>query len=225
MTGWDNIDPPEELTIKIFPGADNAFDLYEDDGLTTAYQQGEFALTHLQQQWRGDELTFTLTPPAADFDFLPRQRTYTLIFLAVNAPEKIILRQNDVPFEFPLEFPHAYDAQKHTLTISGLPLEPGSTLTIQLVNPSGLLDQTDWRPAMLERFLKVFKLNSYAKQRLHGQLAEFLADPTLLLGYTDYLTHSQLLAFIETWLGTQPQVISSDPDEAFNRIINQLYRH
>jgi hypothetical protein len=92
-------------------------------------------------------------------------------------------------------------------------------------NKSGVMAQTDWRMARLERFLKMFKMNTYAKQRLDKQLADFLLNPTLLLGYTDYLTHAQLLAFIETWLGTQPQIIASDPDVAFNQIINQLYRH
>ncbi len=45
------------------------------------------------------------------------------------------------------------------------------------------------------------------------------------MAYADYMTQPQLLAFIETWLGTQPELISSDPDEAFNRIINRLYGH
>ena len=221
LTGWDNVDLPVELTLKIFPGADNVFDLYEDDGLTSAYQQGDFSLTHLVQEWREDELTFTITPPTADFDFLPAHRTYQLIFQAVNTPEKLTLLCNGEPFEHP----YAYDAQTHTLTVSDLSLEPGSNLTVHLENKSGVMSQTDWRMARLERFLKVFKMNTYAKQRLEKQLADFLLNPTLLLGYTDYLTHAQLLAFIETWLGTQPQIIASDPDVAFNQIINQLYRH
>ena len=221
LAGWDNTQAPQELTLKIFPGADNGFELYEDDGLTTAYQQGEYALTRLEQNWRGNELVFTITPPAAVFDFLPRQRVYQLVFQAVNDPEKVTLRRGGVIFEHP----HEYDAQSHTLTFAPLALESGSNLTVKLERSSGLMDQADGRLAKLESFLKAFKLNTSAKQRLHKQLAEFLVDPTLLLAYTDYLTHAQLLAFIEIWLGAQQQVVSNDPDEAFNRIINQLYGH
>ena len=43
--GWGGIDNPKELDIYIFPGADNSFELYEDDGETTDYQRGKYAIT------------------------------------------------------------------------------------------------------------------------------------------------------------------------------------
>ncbi len=87
------------------------------------------------------------------------------------------------------------------------------------------MDQSDRRKARLDKLIQRFRLDTDAKERLHNQLDEFLLDPTLLMAYADYMTQPQLLAFIETWLGTQPELISSDPDEAFNRIINRLYGH
>jgi hypothetical protein len=221
LSGWDNIAPPEALTIKVFPGADNVYELYEDDGETTAYQQGDYALTRFEQRWRNDQQELIITPPSQDLTYIPSNRTYQITFYAINQPKvvKVRLGEREINCE------SGYDTNQRTLTLSDLTIPPGSRLSIQLKSEAGLMDQSDWRKAALEGMLKRFKLNAFAKQRLAQQLDAFLKDPTLLLAYADYMTHPQLLAFIETWLGTQPNIISQDPDAAFNRIINQLYGH
>ena len=43
--GWGGIENPKELDLYVFPGADNRFELYEDDGETTDYQRGKYAIT------------------------------------------------------------------------------------------------------------------------------------------------------------------------------------
>lgn len=50
-TGEKPLDP---LTVHVYPGADGAFTLYEDDGHSFAYQQGAFRLTHFN--WHGNTL-------------------------------------------------------------------------------------------------------------------------------------------------------------------------
>jgi len=46
--GWGGLDNPTELDIYVFPGADNSFALYEDDGETTDYERGKYAITHFE---------------------------------------------------------------------------------------------------------------------------------------------------------------------------------
>jgi Domain of unknown function (DUF5110) len=51
----------DPLTLEIYPGADRALTLYEDDGESTAYQNGEFAETRFETH-RGDgEFLFHLS--------------------------------------------------------------------------------------------------------------------------------------------------------------------
>lgn len=221
MTGWDNVSPPKALTVRVFPGADNVYELYEDDGETTAYRQGDYALTRFEQRWSGSELELTITPPAEAHDYIPSARAYQVIFYAIEQPEAVKVSLDGKP----VNPQSSYDAHLRTLTLTNLKVAPGAELRIQLEAKNGLMDQTDWRKRKLAEMLKRFKLNAFAKQRLDLRLDAFLSDPTLLLGYADYMTHPQLLAFIETWLGTQPEIISDNPDAAFNRIINQLYGH
>src|SRR5690606_12325090 len=41
---WTGEDPQGAITLHIFAGADGAFTLYEDDGVSMGYERGEFAL-------------------------------------------------------------------------------------------------------------------------------------------------------------------------------------
>ena len=69
---WGGLDNPNELHIHLFPGADNVFDLYEDDGETTDYQRGKYAITRLELK----DDTFTIHPAQGDLSLIPAQRTY-----------------------------------------------------------------------------------------------------------------------------------------------------
>jgi len=51
--------------LRVYPGADGAFDLYRDDGTTYAYEKGAFEVSHLH--W--DDATKKLTHTGADVGF------------------------------------------------------------------------------------------------------------------------------------------------------------
>ncbi len=80
---WGGIENPSELDIYIFPGADNTFELYEDDGETTDYQRGKYAITRFSLQ--GSQ--FTIQAVEGDADVVPLVRTYRLHLRGIdNAP-------------------------------------------------------------------------------------------------------------------------------------------
>lgn len=221
LTGWDNIAPPKDLAIHVFPGADNTFTLYEDNGVSTAYQQGQYTVTRIEQRWQEYRQKLFIEPPENLEKFCPNGRTYHIIFHALRQPDDIVARLDGKEIEMITEF----DAEKRMLTLTGIEIPPGSTFSIELSAQAGLMDRSDPRKARLDGMIQRFRLDTYAKERLHHQLDEFLANPTLLMGYADYMSQDQLLAFIEVWMDTQPETISNDPADAFNRVINRLYGH
>jgi alpha-glucosidase (family GH31 glycosyl hydrolase) len=81
---WGGIENPTELDIYIFPGADNTFDLYEDDGETTDYQQGKYAITRFSLKDGG----FTVHPAQGDLSVIPAQRTYRVHLHGVNRKDQ-----------------------------------------------------------------------------------------------------------------------------------------
>lgn len=73
---WGTTANPPELDVYVFPGADNRFELYEDDGETMAYQQGGYALTPLSLAQNGATLTFAIHPAEGDTSSLPPARAW-----------------------------------------------------------------------------------------------------------------------------------------------------
>ena len=55
------MDHQKIATLRIYPGADGDFDLYNDDGKTYNYEQGKFSLTHLH--WNESTHKLTQTGP------------------------------------------------------------------------------------------------------------------------------------------------------------------
>jgi alpha-glucosidase (family GH31 glycosyl hydrolase) len=86
---WGGVPNPADLEVYIFPGADNSFILFEDDGETTDYQRGKYALTQFEtiNLSMGKEpghdtlepgLRFVIHPATGEPSVLPDSRRYRL---------------------------------------------------------------------------------------------------------------------------------------------------
>jgi alpha-glucosidase len=65
----------DELIVRVYAGAEpTAFTLYEDDGTTIAYQQGEVRTTLLAQQQTGAEVVVTIAAASGTYAGAPAQR-------------------------------------------------------------------------------------------------------------------------------------------------------
>ncbi|MBN1955796.1 MAG: DUF5110 domain-containing protein, partial [Anaerolineae bacterium] len=65
----------DELIVRVYAGAEpTAFTLYEDDGTTIAYQQGEVRTTRLSQQQTGQEVAVTIAAASGTYAGAPGQR-------------------------------------------------------------------------------------------------------------------------------------------------------
>lgn len=68
--------PLDRIEIHAYPGIPGSFELYEDDGLTYAYEQGAFAKIFLHMDSNGQVF---IDPPAGKTDFIPTNRGYNII--------------------------------------------------------------------------------------------------------------------------------------------------
>ena len=73
--------PIDALCISVYTGKHGAFTLYEDDGETLAYQEGQFATTSMEYVETGDARTLRMGDRTGQF--VPAQRTVTVEFLGV----------------------------------------------------------------------------------------------------------------------------------------------
>lgn len=67
-----------DLEIRIFPGTDNTFTLYEDAGDGSEYQSGGFATTEMSLVW-GDAPEFIMKPAQGQTALLPKERQYRFV--------------------------------------------------------------------------------------------------------------------------------------------------
>ncbi len=117
-TGWGGIENPEALDLFIFPGSSNRFELYEDDGETTNYQHGDYALTPFTLEQTGNTLTFTIHPILGDKLQVPAQRTYRIHLRGVDA---LVSCQH----------PFAYQPAMRTLSLEPIMLKPDDTFVVK----------------------------------------------------------------------------------------------
>ena len=195
LPGWGGITNPEVLNIHIFPGANNSFELYEDDGESSAYQRGDYAITQFSQVWSENNQVFKIYPAQGADQLLPSQREYRLVFHAIQAPDQIRVTRNNVEQAVEKE----YDPTLHRLTLSGVSLAPTDELNVtlselQVANSS----QNETRIAKFNSLLRAFYLSSYAKQSLNANAEAITADPSRLAAYQTALTSSQMRALLET---------------------------
>ena len=79
---------PAALEVRVYGGADGAFDLYEDDGETMAYADGAFAITRFALDWRAQGGTrFRMDLPQAQ-PYLPEARDIDVLFMGVAQDAK-----------------------------------------------------------------------------------------------------------------------------------------
>ena len=225
-TSWGLRNTPEHLTFKIFPGASNEFNLYEDDGLTNAYLDGASALTPITQVWTAatestpEQTTLTIHPAQGHTQLLPHQRTFTLQLHALNAPAQLTLSQNGAPIPSPTS---AYDPTTHLLTLT-IVATPQDTTTLTLQAPAGQpliaaptpkIDQLDW-------LLQHLRFDTWKKQLIHDRFTDLDTDPSLIAHIRDFLTFPQLLALLELKTDFFPFKPDDDPEQALLFLAKQI---
>ena len=206
--GWGGVDNPEALHVHVFPGADNSFELYEDDGETVRYREGQYTLTPFSQRWEETQLTFTVGPASGETELLPAERVYTLLFRGIASPEMVTILIDG--YEEPA--PAAYDEETRTLRLAPLALASGSTMTVTLKG-AVLLARDDFRPATLKRMVGVFRLQTAAKAALARRAATLTDNPDLLGHFSVDLEKAQARALLEVSTGAGVHYVDHTGDK------------
>lgn len=164
---WGGIGNPEALDVYIFPGANNRFELYEDDGETTAYTQGQSALTEISQTWSAQTMHIRLKPVHGATELVPPTRIYRFIIRGLAQPQQIALKLNDHAQVVASE----YEPATETLTLGPVRLTPHDEVHITLSNPQGtLLGERDRRIENARKCLRAFRMDSWVKAEMDAQL-------------------------------------------------------
>jgi len=85
--------PLTHLILRAYPGADgseNSFTLYEDDGLTTEYLKGSYAITELVYKRAGNKIQLTVAPTKGSYTGQPQSRSYTFELAGMKETGEVV---------------------------------------------------------------------------------------------------------------------------------------
>jgi alpha-glucosidase len=109
------------LTLEIYPDKETTYSLYEDDGLSNRYKEGEYRITNFELMVNQDGLSFNITPVHKGYDV--KREKYVLNFHDINK-EPVKIQCTD-------EFSYHYDVYKRILSIT---LKDAKTQQVITVN-------------------------------------------------------------------------------------------
>jgi alpha-D-xyloside xylohydrolase len=81
---WTGEKPWDPVTLYVYAGADGAFTLYEDDGLTYGYEKGTFARIPLR--WNDAAGTLTIGKREGSFPGMLASCTFEVVLVAKGKP-------------------------------------------------------------------------------------------------------------------------------------------
>ena len=90
---------PKTLEIHVFPGESNTYHLYEDDGESNRYLNGNYAITELDYNYRASNYTLIIRKIEGVSNVLPEKRNYCIVFRNTKKADKVIVYENDKVFE------------------------------------------------------------------------------------------------------------------------------
>jgi hypothetical protein len=132
--------PVQTLRIRCYPGADGQIgksSLYEDDGVTTAYETGSYARTNLLCQRQGLTVKVVVFPTVGTFSGQPQHRNCIFELPDISLPASATLNGKAAKV--------VYDPATFTasVTVNAVPLGQTTTLIVAGCRPTGWDDLHD----------------------------------------------------------------------------------
>ncbi|QCC50546.1 glycoside hydrolase family 31 protein [Halapricum salinum] len=193
--GFGDVDNPETLRVLAFPGADNTFELYEDDGTSQAYLDGEYATTTLRQSYESGRLEFTVEAATGALEHVPDTRDLELCFRGLREHVDVAVRGGEETIE--------YDAETSTQIVRIDDHSSDESVTVTLTTDAPTLRAPgSGRLARTKAILRHLELPARSKQRIEEYATAFLdgrrSDLTWLDNFAEVATGEQLRAIVET---------------------------
>lgn len=76
----NDVAPPKKMEIHVFPGNSNSYNMYEDDGISLNYRQGNYLITSIDYQFKKDNYNVIIKPKEGKTGIIPSNRDYKIKF-------------------------------------------------------------------------------------------------------------------------------------------------
>lgn len=95
LNDGNNTDAPKNMEIQVFPGQNNIYNLYEDDGISYMCNQGFYILTKIEYQYMPNNYILSIKPVSGKTGVISDFRNYKIRFRNTQSPENINVQINN----------------------------------------------------------------------------------------------------------------------------------
>ncbi len=159
----NNSDNPKDMILRIFRG-NNTFELYEDDGISNSFKDGNFAITKYAVKENGNDVIFNICPAEGNCSTVPSRRNYTLIFDDIKDAAAISVKVNGK--EVAAEIKKAKN--KTEITLKGISPKASAEIIFTDITARGNKDKKEQIIDLVTKYqlsvnIKKLKYNSFLK--------------------------------------------------------------
>ncbi len=105
----NNTSAPKALDIHIFPGASNTYKLYEDDGISSLYEDGYYAISDIDYNYQANNFTCIIRLVEGKKEVLPEIRSYKVRFRNTRKPTDVLVYVGEEKITNFKSYPEAND--------------------------------------------------------------------------------------------------------------------
>lgn len=195
--GWGGIANPHEIELMVFPGTDSSFELFEDDGVSTDYQNGKYALTRMHSHYTNHHLAIIIDPVSGDSSFIPEKRSYRILVRGIAAPtdHKTLIDQKDIVVK------GTYNTENFTFSLDVIPLSSSQQLKVSIFHSESLIPKESSAEQRLFKLLKASRMETMTKSKIYTAFPELSQDIKNLEKMKPSISEDQFIALIETISG------------------------
>jgi hypothetical protein len=204
--------------VKVFPGEQGEFSLYEDSGEGQDYASGLTAITKIGHNYHDNQLTIQKFASEGTFaGKLPANRKWIFEIVGITEPKHIqaVINGSNSALEYD------YNANTKTLLLSELACENDLDLKVQLDGVE--LQGCQFSPqSRVKRLINKAKLASLVKQQFMRKLPQMFVEPLSMFDLAHNFTRSQLLAIFESIKPASKKIPAKDVDRAYEEMMIDL---
>ena len=91
--------PPKNMEIHFFPGVNNEYLLYEDDGISSLHEKGFYLLSKIEYNYLPNNYTVIIRALEGKSSIVPDTRNYKFIFRNTKQAQDVIVYSNNMKIE------------------------------------------------------------------------------------------------------------------------------
>lgn len=90
LNKYNDTSCPTNMEIQVFPGKSNSYSIYEDDGVSNKYKEGNYLISNIEFLYRKDNYSLTILPVKGVTGIVPKTRNYKIKFSNTKVAAKVL---------------------------------------------------------------------------------------------------------------------------------------